>query len=1290
MELTLIHGTPTDIRVMCDQRYSHTFLLWKIPYPDEQVLFHDPIAYGRKLYQELFSPDTEAHRVLMQHPEQIVLVAEEADLDAIPWEYLFGALSEEEQALESFLVTEIPFVRALPPAQRITLPTVEHRLHIVAVPADPLSEEIARLDVETEWVHLQETVASLPFALTLENAYPPTLMQLRNMVTGQRQRVVHFMGHGQQYASGAVLCFEKENGVLDPVEAQQFVEHMRESVFLVTLNACLSAASGETAFSNLASALVRQKIPYALGMRFRIGDDDARTFSHTFYTHLARGVSVEVALWQARRALYQTRLAIQSHPHLGSVGVPVLYTSLTTPAGFVCKEGKPTIREHQPLTDISTFPRVEGIFQGRMEDLKQLGTYLTGGNYSSLLTIHGGAGLGKTALAREAVKRFAFAWPGGIWVILLEHLPDFAIVVNDLAHFLGIDTQEIGNLDEVEHQVFARLMDRHLLIVLDNAEILVDAIKDGDEAAIALAQFFQQLTSRFAHILATSRLPLGWSGEIVHELGGLTPDEGARFFRQSAPQRLHDIDQTTARKLSELVGGYPSSLRLLGSVFNFSHISLSTYLEENAEQLERIENIESEFCHRSLTNSLKFSIHALDDDLRKLLRGLCILHAPFLPEVAVAIFDPDIQETESTLSSLRSRLHELWERGLLERREVIVRDTHIQLYGLLPITRFYVEQLLVLADERDELMRRFGMAMSTLVLAISQELDHRASAIVLAHQCDADLERGWAMTTGLLQGWYLHQWGWIVSRLGNPQRGIPLFEQALEIFQVEGERAGEAWTLGKMVLEFDKIGERQRAIELCQEAFSIMREIGSRTGEATVLNNMAAIHNKIGQPQRALELYGQALPIMREIGNRAGEAATLNNIALVYSNTGQPQRALELHEQALSIMREIGNRAGEAGVLNNMAAMHNGIRQPQRALELYGQALPIMREIGNRAGEAATLNNIALVYSDVRQLQRALELCEQALPIMREVGDRAGEATTLNNLAGVYKAIGQPQRELELYEQALLIRKEVEDRIGEATTLNNLAGVYRDMEQPQRALELYEQALSIMREVGDHAGEAAVLNGRAFLYRDLQRYDEARHSFETSIQLAGEVARPALVALGLVGLAIVFYRHLNRPIEAIDHLQSAITLLQKLDFPQDADVPPIEYLQQVLATMEQGALPQREHVVSTLPSELVQQIVTITIAVMTVSPEQESSWHKRIMIMQQDLQQRGPNWQSEIEFCTALLDLLAGHVPILSLLIGGTRVSKETVNPVGRYAFCDRHNSPCSANCRDCLALVER
>ncbi|HEY1352143.1 MAG TPA: CHAT domain-containing protein, partial [Ktedonobacteraceae bacterium] len=820
MELILSHITPGEIRVTCDQHQSHTFLLWHIPHPDEQMLFHDPVAYGRILYSALFPPASQAHHALMHAADRMLLVAEEADLDAIPWEYLYGPVNAEEQ-VECFFVTAFPFVRGLPQAQRRCLPVEERTLRIITVASNPLSKEVTRLDVESEWVRLQETIASLPFALTLENTYPPTLLQLRKMVAMQHQSVVHFMGHGTQASNGAALCFEKENGDLDMVQAEQFVECMHHSVMLVTLNACVSAASGETAFSNLASALVRRQVPYALGMRFRIGDDDARTFSRAFYEHLGRGVSVEAALCQARRVLYQARLASGDNPALGSVGVPVLYTSLSTPAGFVSSTpGKPVLREHRPLAALSALPRLDGLFQGRTEDVKQIGTYLTGSTIPPVLTIHGGIGIGKTALACEALQRFAFAWPGGIHIVALAHLPDFALFVHNLASFLDVDTQVTGHPAVTRDLVLARLSGRRLLLVLDGAETLSAGINEKQTDALILAQFLQQLIGPPVHILATSRLPLGWSGEIVHELSGLTPDEGADCFRQSAPQRLRDIDQSTAGKLSTQVAGSPLSLRLLGGLFNASVINLPAFLEENARRLETIADLEP---GHAVSCAFQASIQALDAHLRTVLRGLCLLHAPFLPEVAIAMFDPGMQETESAFSGIRKNLHRLWEQSLLGCQEIRLSDTQLRLYHLPPAARFHVEQIPISDNELNTLTERSGLAIATLLLGITQELDYRASATVLARHCYEDLERGARAFTGLPQAWYLHQWGWVLSRLGHPKRGLLLLEQALEIFQIMEERAGEAWSLLRMATGYEKLGECQPALALCQEALSMMQ-----------------------------------------------------------------------------------------------------------------------------------------------------------------------------------------------------------------------------------------------------------------------------------------------------------------------------------------------------------------------------------------------------------------------------------------------------------------------------------
>src|SRR5579859_3039734 len=1139
MELTLTRQNGTQVQVACDGQLSHSFDLQSLVpatkgQPGLPQPLKDPVIYGKTAYQALFPAGSLARRALDAKPGRILLVTTDNAIDAIPWEYAHGP--------NGFLVAKYPFARGLPAGERIVPPSLDTGLHIIAIPSDPLDKRLHPLNIEGEWTRLKEIMREVPDAVTLERAYPPTIKRVRRQVANRRHRVVHFMGHGGQDDDiGAFLCLEKENGMLDPVTAEQFVQRVSGNVFLVTLNACVSATPGPTPFSNLAAALAQQKVPYALGMRLSIHDDDARDFSNQFYSELASGVPVEEALFQAR-------LTLADSPRKWAIGVPVLYTSLSEPAsGYAAQAGAPTIEEHRPPIDAVALPRAEGGFQGRIDELALLGDKLTGDERPPVITIHGSGGQGKTALAREAVERFAFAWPGGIWAISLENLPSREVFLTTLARFLGLPVQEITRLEDLERQVLLRLNQDQprTLIVLDNVETLIEAAHANDIAATNLAQFIRtNLTRQPVSLLVTSRRFLDWQGELGLELEGLQPDEGAKLFQQSAPRRSHEIEPALAEELGRKVAGHPLSLRLLGGAFNQITLSLPEFIRDCDTHLLAAEDKFIDLGHRQRTlyACIETSVRYLDAALLHLFSRLWIFHAPFLPDRAAAIFDPDFDDTKGERSPIYDQLHTLWMRGLLALERATLREGTLDFYSLLPTMRAYIEHYLARAEEREELLARFGAAYARLMRFLYNELDRGGAAAFIVEQSREDLERGASYVTGIEQGYYLLRWGWALQRTGYTRRGLQLTEQALEIGQGH-ERSLELSALNNMAGVYHATGQPQRALELYEQALPLRHEGGDRAGEATTLNNMAGVYHAMGQPQRALELHKQALPLRHEVGDRAGEATTLNNMAMVYYATGQLQRALELYEQALPLIREVGDRAGEATTLNNMAMVYRATGQPKRALELYEQTLPLRREVGDRAGEAGTLNSIADVYRTTGQPKRALELYEQALPLMREVGDRAGEATTLNNIAGVYRATGQPKRALELYEQALPLMREVGDRAGEATTLNNIAGVYRATGQPKRALELYEQALPLMREVGDRAGEAATLNNMAVVYYATGQPRRALELLEQALPLRREVGDRAGEATTLGNMAELLYQDLNRRQDAVNALQQAIAVL---------------------------------------------------------------------------------------------------------------------------------------------------
>ncbi len=981
MELTLECQARSQILVTCDHQPSHTFdLLTLIPH--EKGLpqpLDDPVGYGQALYQALFPPEALAQRALTNAPERILLITTDNGLDAVPWEYAYGPYCSEDS--EGFLILECHFVRGLPTDQRINPPTLDTGLHIVAVPSNPLSHQLEPLNIDGEWMRLKEIIQELKnYAITLERTHPPTLERLGLLVTGQQLRIVHFMGHGDQdEKEGGILCFEKDNGDFDPVTARDFMRQVRGTVFLVTLNACVSATSGETHLSNLAAALIRQKTPYALGMCFRIPDEEALAFSRTFYSYLARGSSVEDAVYQVRLALSRNR------QRQWMIGIPVLYTSLSAPAkGFVSKPGTPEIKEHQPRIEVNVLSRAEGTFQGRIDELKELGTALTDDSRLPLLTIQGAGGQGKTALAREAVERFGYAWPGGVWATSLENSPSRELFVSDLAQFLGIDTQNVTDADEVERLVVAQLAPHRTLIVLDNAETLVEAVEANNEEAVRLAQFIrEQLPRPPVSLLTTSRSFLGWAGEIAYKLGGLAPREGVRLFRQHAPQREKEIDWATAWKLCEEVEGHPFSLHLLGSAFNASAISFLAFVEEYAAYLLRTEDKYKgvDHRHRTFYASIETSLRYLNAELRALLSGLGVFRGFFLPEVAIFIFDSEKGDSEYAPSQVRSYLHILWQRGLLTYKAVIANEELLQFYRLPSATRTYVEHYMEQIYERDELMARFGLAYLQLANFLNHELDRSGNASIVAQQTREDLERGVEYMRGIQQGYYLYCLARLVHRLGYPRYGLKLLERALEIAQGQDK-----------VLEFD------------------------------ILNIIAGIYQAIGKPEWTLQMYEKILPLIRGIEDREGESTVLHNMALTYQYVKERQRALQLYEEALAIRRQLGKRARIAATLDNMAGLYQVMGDTQRALQSYEEALRLMYEEGDRAGAAATLNGIAYLCGDIGQCAEALTFFERSIELEQQIAHRAGEAAGLVGMALLlYQRLNRPQDAINKMEQAIAV-----------------------------------------------------------------------------------------------------------------------------------------------------------------------------------------------------------------------------------------------------------------------------
>ncbi len=285
-----------------------------------QRIYDDAIAYGKELFEKTFpaGPLRTALTTLRAN-ERLVLVIDDPLVAAIPWEYLRDAEGR-------LLAARLNLVRSVSGAQQnaeldFTLP-----LQVIAVPVSPVDDPRV-LDTEGEWQRVVGAVSKQGKALTLTRVRPPTLDLLERALNSERTTLVHFMGHSDSRDGKGFLVFEEAHGCSYLIEAADFADSLvATNIFLVVLNSCRSAVAWDwTAFGNIARGLVREGVPYALGMQFVLPDDVALAMSQALYDFLLQGRGVEEAVRRTRRAL-EHNTNLRNAPWLA--GIPVLYTSL--------------------------------------------------------------------------------------------------------------------------------------------------------------------------------------------------------------------------------------------------------------------------------------------------------------------------------------------------------------------------------------------------------------------------------------------------------------------------------------------------------------------------------------------------------------------------------------------------------------------------------------------------------------------------------------------------------------------------------------------------------------------------------------------------------------------------------------------------------------------------------------------------------------------------------------------------------------------------------------------------
>ena len=313
-----------------------------------------------------------------------------------------------------------------------------------------------------------------------------------------------------------------------------------------------------------------------------------------------------------------------------------------------------------------------------------------------LVTLVGAGGCGKTRLAVEAASRLVDRWPDGVWLAELAEARDALGVTAAVSVALGVatpDVPEIGGVDAV----LGHLCDRRALLVLDNCEHVVDAVRDLVHLVLGHAPGVR--------ILATSRQPIGWPSERTYRVPSLPDDPAARLFLEraavAAPDwTASDEDGAAVAEICRRLDGIPLAIELAAA-----RVAVLSP-EQIAERLRRRGGLGGlgrddarPGRQQTLEAVIDWSHELLSDRERTLLRRLSVFGTRFTLEAAEEV----VSDTEHVPSDdVLELLVSLVAKSLL----VLERREGDASYRMLETVREYALAKLAEAGEAGEVLRR--------------------------------------------------------------------------------------------------------------------------------------------------------------------------------------------------------------------------------------------------------------------------------------------------------------------------------------------------------------------------------------------------------------------------------------------------------------------------------------------------------------------------------------------------------------------------------------------------------
>ncbi|MEM8542946.1 MAG: CHAT domain-containing protein [Cyanobacteria bacterium P01_H01_bin.119] len=299
----------------------------------------------------------------------------------------------------------------------------------------------------------------------------------------------------------------------------------------------------------------------------------------------------------------------------------------------------------------------------------------------------------------------------------------------------------------------------------------------------------------------------------------------------------------------------------------------------------------------------------------------------------------------------------------------------------------------------------------------------------------------------------------------NPEAAIATLQQALELFQLAGDRAGEGQVWKALGNAYFLQENYPLALQAQEQALEIAQERQDPDLESRAYINIGRVYRATGDLEAAVESYVTALEAAKELNDANLNKLALQNLVIVLSDQEDYAQALDYLPQLIDAAQQTEDIAVESFGFSMLSWSHSWLEQYEQGIEFGQRGLELAQQTENSTLLMLSLVALSAAHNGLEQYAAGVEYGQQALELAQQTNNIDVQTRSYIFLLTALSELNRHQEIVDIGQQALDHALQTENPFLQVIALVLLGYSHNELNQYETAFDQAQRALELIQQL---------------------------------------------------------------------------------------------------------------------------------------------------------------------------------------------------------------------------------